>query len=307
MNIKQLQYFLKTCEYKSISRAANDFYISQPNLSYSLKTLEEELDLKLLIRTKKGVEITKEGKRVLEDSQKILDIIDSWSSLKATGKDRQTITLMGEGFLVDSLFPSVMKTYRTTHEDTTLLIKETTSPNITSKIFDEADGPIICFSFCRPAYIESLMQNAAQNGWKVQLLKSGESMLLVGENSQLAQKENITISDLSKEYFLAVNTLKLDESLYSHDDFFSLFKNGHVISTPNRESSFKLVSVSEDVVTVASFLAAIHSEYVQSGKIKALSITDYPMHSTFLAIYPQLPKYQPMVKEIIDITTSLLE
>ena len=46
----------------SISKASESMYISQPAVTQSIKNLEEKLGGKLLIRTKKGIVLTEEGK-----------------------------------------------------------------------------------------------------------------------------------------------------------------------------------------------------------------------------------------------------
>lgn len=49
---------------KSISKAAEILYVSQPAVSYSIKTLEEALGGKLFFRTPKGVELTPEAEKL---------------------------------------------------------------------------------------------------------------------------------------------------------------------------------------------------------------------------------------------------
>ena len=56
--------FLKVVETGSISKAANELFISQPALSQQLKKLEKEFNAKLFTRSNKGIELTKEGKIV---------------------------------------------------------------------------------------------------------------------------------------------------------------------------------------------------------------------------------------------------
>ncbi|MCH5166584.1 MAG: LysR family transcriptional regulator [Erysipelotrichales bacterium] len=48
----------------SISKAANINFTSQPAISRSIKTLEDELNTKLFVRTKKGIELTEKGKEL---------------------------------------------------------------------------------------------------------------------------------------------------------------------------------------------------------------------------------------------------
>lgn len=50
MDIRILRYFVAVAEEKSITKAAQKLYISQPALSKQLKELENELELSLFER-----------------------------------------------------------------------------------------------------------------------------------------------------------------------------------------------------------------------------------------------------------------
>ena len=53
-------YYVAICG--SISKAAEELIISQPAVTFQIKSLEEKLDITLFIRSKKGVTLTEEGK-----------------------------------------------------------------------------------------------------------------------------------------------------------------------------------------------------------------------------------------------------
>ncbi len=61
MDYKQLKFFRKVCEEKSINRAARKLFISQQALSQSIARLEQELGVALLVRTPGGVRLTPAG------------------------------------------------------------------------------------------------------------------------------------------------------------------------------------------------------------------------------------------------------
>lgn len=61
INYESYKIFYYTAINKSISKAAEILLISQPAVSYQIKTLEDELGLTLFVRTKKGVTLTEEG------------------------------------------------------------------------------------------------------------------------------------------------------------------------------------------------------------------------------------------------------
>lgn len=57
--------FLNVAKFGSISKAADALYVSQPAISYNIKTLEEKLNCKLFNRTAKGVELTTEATKLM--------------------------------------------------------------------------------------------------------------------------------------------------------------------------------------------------------------------------------------------------
>ena len=72
MELKQMEYFKEIADTGSINEAARRLHMSQPPLSYQMHQLEEELGVKLFIRTSKSVSLTEEGLMFLPDAQLIL-------------------------------------------------------------------------------------------------------------------------------------------------------------------------------------------------------------------------------------------
>lgn len=61
MDIRILKNFMKIAEKGSICKAAETLHISQPPLSRQLKSLEDELGVKIFERSPKGVQLTEKG------------------------------------------------------------------------------------------------------------------------------------------------------------------------------------------------------------------------------------------------------
>lgn len=64
MNLYKVFYMV--AKNNSFSKAADELFVTQPSVSYSIKQLEERLNIKLFQRNHKGIKITPEGKEVLE-------------------------------------------------------------------------------------------------------------------------------------------------------------------------------------------------------------------------------------------------
>ena len=58
MNTVQLECFVTVAEHLNFSKASRVLKITQPAVSHQIRTLEEELDVKLFNRTSKSVTLT---------------------------------------------------------------------------------------------------------------------------------------------------------------------------------------------------------------------------------------------------------
>ena len=74
MDSKILEYIIAIAEEKSMSRAADRFYLSQSVLSHHLKNLEEEFGEPFFIRKPKGMEITRAGIIFVNNARTILHL-----------------------------------------------------------------------------------------------------------------------------------------------------------------------------------------------------------------------------------------
>ena len=76
MNIVYLRYATVIAKAGSLSKAAEELFVAQPNLSRAIKELEKELDITIFERTSKGIVLTPDGERLIENGKKILRQID---------------------------------------------------------------------------------------------------------------------------------------------------------------------------------------------------------------------------------------
>ncbi len=61
MTLTQINYFITIAEMKSLNKAAEQLYVSQPSLTTAIKELEKELGVTLLHRGGRGVALTNDG------------------------------------------------------------------------------------------------------------------------------------------------------------------------------------------------------------------------------------------------------
>lgn len=77
MNIKHIQYIVEIDRVRSISQAAENLYIGQPNLSRILKDVEDDIGFSIFLRTTHGVKPTERGASFLRHARNILREMES--------------------------------------------------------------------------------------------------------------------------------------------------------------------------------------------------------------------------------------
>lgn len=87
MDIRVLRYFLKVCELENITKAADALLTTQPNLSRQLTKLEEELGHQLLIRDKRRIRLTEEGRYLRKQALNIVNMADHTEHVLKTFND----------------------------------------------------------------------------------------------------------------------------------------------------------------------------------------------------------------------------
>lgn len=86
-NLNNYKVFYNVAKYKSLSKAAEKLYISQPAISKSISKLEEGLEIKLFDRTSKGVMLTDEGEVLYKHIESAFEsIIKGEDEIKKIGE-----------------------------------------------------------------------------------------------------------------------------------------------------------------------------------------------------------------------------
>lgn len=76
MNINDLKLFMAVAFHRNFTKAAEASYTVQSNVTARIKSLEEEFDTKLFLRTSRKVELTSAGETLLHYSKQIINLIE---------------------------------------------------------------------------------------------------------------------------------------------------------------------------------------------------------------------------------------
>lgn len=126
----QLRYFIAVAERLHFGRAAAALHISQPPLSRAIRALEDRLGVALLNRSRRRVELTPEGGRLLEDAKRLIEQLErTVQEVRAMAGGERGRLRVGFVSLADyGVLPSLLKAYKAAHPGVGLALREMLSP-----------------------------------------------------------------------------------------------------------------------------------------------------------------------------------
>lgn len=192
MTITQLKYTLSVAEHKNFTVAAEHCFVTQPTLSMQIQKLEEELDAKIFNRSKKPIELTPVGRKIVEQAKVIVDesnrIIDIVHQQKGYIGGEFKLGIIPT--IMPTLLPMFLKNFTRAYPKVQLVIEELTTEEIIRKL---TDGYIDAAIAATPLANEAI---------KERVLYYEPFVGLIPEEHRLFQKDKLTIEDLELEDIL---------------------------------------------------------------------------------------------------------
>ena len=138
MTITQLKYVLSVAEYQNFTVAAEHSFVTQPTLSMQIQKLEDQLGVLIFNRSKKPIELTDVGKKVVEqakiivnESNRIKDIVHQHKGFIG-GEFRIGIIPT----VMPTLLPMFLNNFTKKYPKVKLIIEELTTEEIVRKLMD---------------------------------------------------------------------------------------------------------------------------------------------------------------------------
>ena len=122
MTLQQLRYVVTIAEIGTISKAAEELFVSQPSLTKALKELEKEMQITIFDRTNKGIHVSREGEIFLGYARQVLEqaaLIEEKYKHKSGGKQEFCISTQHYSFAVNA-FVDLIKEYGSENYDFSL-------------------------------------------------------------------------------------------------------------------------------------------------------------------------------------------
>ncbi|PFA63360.1 transcriptional regulator [Bacillus sp. AFS015802] len=141
MESHDLRIFKAVADLGSISAAAEKLGYVQPNVSQRIKGLEEELGVRLLKRTNRGVTLTTEGTSLLEYTEQILHLMEEAKTFINPSKWRESLTIGASQTISAVKIPQLFTAFLQAHHTIDLKLKTQDKQKLQDMLYyGELDG-----------------------------------------------------------------------------------------------------------------------------------------------------------------------
>lgn len=266
MNIEQLQYIVEVAKHSSLSIAAKNLHVTQSGISQSITSLEKELGLKILNRSRgHGAVPTDEGRIILKQAYEVLKKLEE---IKETANSL-TSTEVGE--LKISSLPGLM----------TFLIKAIAAfghdyPHVNMEVAEKSGSNII----------EDVRQHKTDIGlitystdWKINMegiafetLIEGKQTVYVSKHSPLAFLDTITPQDILDQTLVTYNGELMQTFV---QDFFNKYKPLKTLFTSNNMDGIGQAIIESLAITFAPDFVMKNYPPVINGDIIPIELVNY--------------------------------
>ncbi len=189
MELRHLRYFIAVAEEGHITRAAERLAMQQPPLSRQIKAIERELDVQLLRRKPRGVELTDAGRTLLANARAILTQVDhAVDATRRTARGEQGRICVGvtPTGSFHPFVPQVIRAFRGTFPLVTLTLEEFASHELVEHLRNgRIDAAFVRSLFADP---NGLVINPLLEEPLVVALPSGHALAQSGGDSALSWK-----------------------------------------------------------------------------------------------------------------------
>jgi len=276
MTITQLQYVLAVAEHKNFTLAAEKCFVTQPTLSMQIQKVEEELKIQIFDRTKKPIQLTDIGQKIVNQAKNIVNEADRMKDIV----EQQKGFIGGEFRLaiiptiMPTLLPMFLNTFIKKFTKVKLIIEELNTDEIILKL---KNGNLDAAIAATPLSDEKL---------KEIVLYYEPFVAYIPEKHRIADKKEIEVSDLNLDEILL-----LQDGHCFRDGILNLCKNQDVKSLNTfqiQSGSFETLIKLADEGLGLTLLPYLHTlDLKENDKLKLKHFKDPKPAREISLIFPK--------------------
>jgi DNA-binding transcriptional LysR family regulator len=264
MELRHFRYFAAVAEELHFGRAATKLNVAQPALSLQIRSLEQELGVKLLVRSTRKVELTEAGAIFYERALAILNAVEATTALARikAGKQVSKITISTTYAATFGILPGFIQRLGRKFPDMHINIKSDTTDNII-KDLERGETNI------------GFVRLVGHVGALKYLTISKENYLLaISNDNPIASNKSISIKDLRSQKIISFERSNLTYTeKYFHDVFSEHGLNENIAYTCNDTlSMISLVAAGVGVAFLPEWVEFLPKQNFALKKVKGIDM-----------------------------------
>lgn len=265
-----MKYFQTVCRYGSITKAAEELFVSQPTISFCIKELESEFGVRLFHRRHNRLQLTVEGSYFLDKVNYILQSVDALAvQMKNMGNNRNHVKIAVPAMISTFLFPQIFNAYSKTCPEVELEMLETGSLQV-RKLVDASSVDLGI----------TIRDDVVDDTYNELPLVSTELVFCVSRKHPLADRKQISFKELSDEHII----------LFKADSYQNIFI----------KRAFSEAGVEPNIMLYSSQLYTI-KQFLSYGNVGAFLYRQVAEMDKDLVC---IPLEQPIIQDIALIWTK---
>ena len=201
MTLNQLKYAIIVAESESFNEAAKKLFISQPSLSTSIHSLEEEIGVQIFRRSQNGIAVTPEGKEFIGYARQVMEqyeLLDARYITKSEVKKRFSVSMQHYSFAVEA-FVELLKQYG--GEEYDFRIRETQTYELIEDVAKlRSEVGVLYLNSFNEAVLRKTMR---ENDLKFHRLFIAKPHVFVSTFSPLAKKKIVSTLESKKDIMVS--------------------------------------------------------------------------------------------------------
>jgi DNA-binding transcriptional LysR family regulator len=205
VGFRQLRYFVCVAEELHFGRAAARLFMTEPGLSRSIAKLERALDVQLLQRSRRGVQLTDAGLEFLRCARHLMaDLDGAMEQVRSVGGGRAGVVRAGVALLAEQVIAPALAAFHAEYQGVVLDRTTAVSERLLAQV---SDGSL------QVAFVHQVpvLATLTQVDWEV--VRRGRLAVLMAQRHPLAGRAAVALGQLREETFL-VNPRELAPSAF---------------------------------------------------------------------------------------------
>lgn len=238
MTLQQLRYAISIANNKSMNKAAEELFISQPSLSSAIKELEDEIGIQLFWRSNRGVVVTPEGEEFLGYARQMIEqynLIEEEYIDKRHRKKKFSVSMQHYTFAIEA-FIDLAKEYGM--EDFEFAVYETKTHEVISNVkMQKSEVGILYLNDFNEKVLRKIFRESQLEF--VQLFTCN-IYVYIAKSNPLASKKIISFEDLENYPCLSFEQGD-NNSFYFAEEVFSTYEYKKIIKASDRATMLNLM------------------------------------------------------------------